>query len=42
LGPNQTATFAQVYRFLKPGEIDAGTDHPIIAEAWQLARSESF
>ncbi len=42
LGPNQTATFAQVYRFLKPGEIEAGTDHPIIAEAWQLARSESF
>jgi glutamate synthase domain-containing protein 2 len=42
LGPNQTATFAQVYRFLKPGEIEAGTDHPIIAEAWQLARSEIF
>jgi len=42
LGPDQTATFAQVYRFLKPGEILGGTDHPIIAEAWQLARSDRF
>ena len=42
LGPDQTATFAQVYRFLKPGEILGDTDHPIFAEAWQLARSDRF
>jgi glutamate synthase domain-containing protein 2 len=42
LGPNEVATFAQVYRFLKPGEILSDTDHPGFAEAWQLARSDRF
>ncbi len=42
LGPNEVATFAQVYRFLKPGEILGDTDHPGFAEAWQLARSDRF
>ncbi len=42
LGPNEVATFAQVYRFLKPGEILGDTDHPGFTEAWQLARSDRF
>ena len=42
IGPEQSATFDEVYRFLKPGEILDGTDHPVFAKAWPAARAESF
>jgi glutamate synthase domain-containing protein 2 len=42
LGPEQCATFAEVYRFVKPGEILDGTDHPAFATSWPAARAESF
>jgi glutamate synthase domain-containing protein 2 len=42
IGSDRCVTFAEVYRFLKPGEILAGTDHPAFATAWPAARSDSF
>jgi glutamate synthase domain-containing protein 2 len=41
--PNEkVGTFDQIYRFLKPGEILAGTDDPRFAETWPMARADSF
>ena len=42
LGPERVARFDQVYRFLEPGELLAGTDDPRFREAWPMARAESF
>ncbi len=42
IGPEQCATFDEVYRFVKPGEILDGTDHPAFVKAWPAARAESF
>ena len=42
LGPERVARFDQVYRFLAPGELLAGTDDPRYRDAWKLARAESF
>ncbi|HET9019950.1 MAG TPA: FMN-binding glutamate synthase family protein [Acetobacteraceae bacterium] len=42
LGPARVERFDQVYRFLAPGELLAGTDDPRFRDAWRLARAESF
>jgi glutamate synthase domain-containing protein 2 len=42
LGPERVARFDQVYRFLGDGELLAGTDDPRFADAWTMARAESF
>jgi glutamate synthase domain-containing protein 2 len=39
---NRVETYATLYRFLKPGELVAGTDDPRFADAWPLARAESW
>jgi hypothetical protein len=39
---DRVASFADMYRFLKPGELLGGTDHPQFREAWDLARADSF
>ena len=39
-GPVQT--YKQIYRFLKPGEILAGTDDPRYQHVWPMAHAESF
>ncbi len=42
LGPSQSATFAEIYRFLRPGEILDGTDHPAFVHSWPNARADAF
>ncbi len=42
IGPERVARFDQVYRFLTPGELLAGTDDPRYCDAWPAARAESF
>jgi glutamate synthase domain-containing protein 2 len=39
---DRVASFAEIYRFLKPGELLAGTDHPQFRDVWKLARADSF
>jgi glutamate synthase domain-containing protein 2 len=36
------SNYAELYRFLKPGELLAGTDDPRFQQAWALARADSF
>ena len=33
-GPTEVKSLEEVYSFLKPGELVAGTDHPIFARYW--------
>ena len=40
--PDRVVTFADLYRFLEPGELLAGTDHPRFQVAWKIARADSF
>jgi len=42
VSPNLVQRFDQLYRFLKPGELLAGTDDPRFADAWRAARADSF
>jgi glutamate synthase domain-containing protein 2 len=42
LAPDTVKTFDRLYRFLKPGELLAGTDDPRFQELWPLARADSF
>lgn len=42
VGPARVERFDQVYRFLAPGELLAGTDDPRFRDAWTLARADSF
>ena len=42
VAPNLVQRFDQIYRFLKPGELLAGTDDPRFADAWRAARADSF
>jgi glutamate synthase domain-containing protein 2 len=35
-------TFDDLYRFLQPGELRAGTDHPVFRRYWPLAQADSF
>ncbi len=41
-GPTEVKTLEEVYQFLKPGELVAGSDHPIFAKYWEMARADSF
>lgn len=40
--PDRVISFAEMYRFLQPGELISGTDHPQFRQAWALAQAESF
>ena len=40
--PDRVVSFAEMYKFLRPGELLAGTDHPQFRVAWSLARADSF
>ncbi len=42
IASGEVKTFDQLYRFLKPGELLAGTDDRPFAEAWARAQVESF
>jgi glutamate synthase domain-containing protein 2 len=39
---DQVITFAQLYRFLRPGELLTGAEDPAFREAWRMARADSF
>jgi glutamate synthase domain-containing protein 2 len=40
--PDRTITLAEMYKFLEPGELIAGTKHPYFQHAWEIAQPESF
>ena len=40
--PDRTITLAEMYKFLEPGELIAGTKHPHFQDAWEIAQAESF
>jgi glutamate synthase domain-containing protein 2 len=42
VSPGEVKTYDQLYRFLKPGELLAGTDDAPFTEAWVRAQAESF
>jgi glutamate synthase domain-containing protein 2 len=42
LSPTRVESYDQVYRYLAPGELLAGTDDPRYRDAWPLAQSDSF
>ena len=35
-------SLAEVYDFLEPGELVAGSDHPIFTQYWEMASADSF
>jgi glutamate synthase domain-containing protein 2 len=35
-------TYADIYRDMAPGELLAGTDHPVFRRYWNMAQAESF
>ncbi len=39
---DRVVSLAEIYRFLKPGELLAGTDHPQFRDAWEMARADTF
>ena len=40
--PDRVVTFAELFHFLNPGELIAGTDHPQYRDPWEVARADSF
>lgn len=42
LGPTDVKTYAEIYHFLKPGELLSGTDSHLYSKYWQMARGDSF
>jgi len=42
ISPTRAESFDQIYRFLEPGELLAGTDDPRFKTAWPLAQAASF
>ena len=40
--PDRVVTFAELYRFLNPGELIAGTGLPQYRDPWEVASAESF
>jgi len=40
--PDRTITFAELYTYLEPGELLAGTKHASFKAAWDAARADSF
>ncbi|MFX9081291.1 hypothetical protein ABTN40_19660, partial [Acinetobacter baumannii] len=39
---DRTVSFADLYTFLEPGELLAGTTHTLYRNAWDQARADSF
>jgi len=39
---NRVETYDTLFRFLKPGELLGGTDDPRFADAWPIARADSW
>ena len=42
IGLSEVARFDQIYRFLAPGELIAGTDDVRYRDTWKMARADSF
>ena len=42
VSPNQVMTYAEIDRFLHPGELINGTEDPRFKQAWAMARAETF
>jgi len=42
VGSDRIATFGEIYRFLKPGELLSGDGDPGFAQPWRIAQAESF
>jgi glutamate synthase domain-containing protein 2 len=42
IGATRVETYDQIYRFLAPGELLAGTEDPRYKAAWPMARADSF
>jgi glutamate synthase domain-containing protein 2 len=40
--PDRVVTFAELYRFLNPGELLTGTDLPQYRDPWEIASADSF
>jgi len=40
--PDRAISFAELYKFLEPGELLAGTKQPYFRAAWDAARADSF
>ena len=40
--PDRAISFAELYRFLEPGELLAGTKQPYFRAAWDAARADIF
>lgn len=40
--PERTVTFAELYKFLGPGELIAGTKQDYFRKAWEMARADTF
>jgi hypothetical protein len=40
--PDRVVTFTELYHFLNPGELLAGTDLPQYRDPWEIARADSF
>ncbi|MGO9546392.1 MAG: FMN-binding glutamate synthase family protein [Rhodomicrobium sp.] len=40
--PDRVVTFAELFPFLNPGELLAGTDRPQYRDPWEVARADSF
>ena len=41
-GPTEVKSLEEIYSFLKPGELVAGTDHPIFARYWEMSSADTF
>jgi hypothetical protein len=42
IAPDRIVTSAEAYRFLKPGELLSGGGDARFAQAWAMARADSF
>jgi glutamate synthase domain-containing protein 2 len=42
VGPDRVVTFAEVYRFLQPGQLLSGGGDRSFADAWAMARADAF
>lgn len=40
--PDRVITFAELFRFLQPGELLAGTDDPHFRDSWAMAQANTF
>ena len=40
--PDRVVTFAELFHFLNPGDLIAGTYHPRYRDPWEVARADSF